>query len=308
MEAAHDGAGGSSEGDRVLLAFNKSFTCTYLKIGDTELFYKAQSRKSARRRRGPALISDVGDTGATAKFQSQISKVARFCVRKEGGEKDVEDAELDPAQTRYRQFRADLGFGEGYVRGQGGWEGYQSTGTPKIGPGHRAEMSLVPDSPAASAQLPSPRDAAGGRQHLELSFEKKCTPSQAPRAGGTQYDELTWGQLHGQCSQRGSRKTESKAALKTRLSTMGATERKLDVMAVTQEDGKRTRVPVKGAEASDNPTQPTDLAGKRGRAPAMGVKDSDFPTQLLDSTRGGGNEDILGSGPAFLGRRYRKTS
>ena len=34
-----------------LLAFNKPFTCTDVKIGDAALFYKTQSNKSAPRRR-----------------------------------------------------------------------------------------------------------------------------------------------------------------------------------------------------------------------------------------------------------------
>ena len=55
---------------RRLLASNKSSTCTDVKIGGTALFYKAQSKKSAPRWRGPALISDTDETGVTAKFQS----------------------------------------------------------------------------------------------------------------------------------------------------------------------------------------------------------------------------------------------
>ena len=44
--------------------------------------YKAPNRKSAPRWRGPAKILDVGDTGATAKFQSPTFKVARYSLRK----------------------------------------------------------------------------------------------------------------------------------------------------------------------------------------------------------------------------------
>ena len=88
----------------------------------------------------------------------------------------------------------------------------------------------------------------------------------------------------------------SKAVSKTRLATMDAAEAKRKWKEVTQEDGKRGRALAKGAEDSDNPTQPADLVGERERAPAKGVKDSDILTQYSDWTRGGGNEDALGSG------------
>ena len=64
------------------------------------LFRKVVNRKRITRRRGPAEMLDIGETGATAKFQSQGPEVARYCVRKKVEEKDVEDAELDSPQTR----------------------------------------------------------------------------------------------------------------------------------------------------------------------------------------------------------------
>ena len=68
-------------GHRRLLAYNKSFTCADVKIGDTALSYKAQSKKCTPRRRGPALILDIDETGAAAKSLSRTFKVARFCAR-----------------------------------------------------------------------------------------------------------------------------------------------------------------------------------------------------------------------------------
>ena len=65
--------------------------------------------KSAPRRRVPALILDIDQTGAKVKFQSQTFKVARFRARKKGEEEDAEEAELDPAQVRCRRCEADLG-------------------------------------------------------------------------------------------------------------------------------------------------------------------------------------------------------
>ena len=81
---------------RRLLAYNKSFVRADLKIASTALPYKAQRKKGALRWRGPALISDIDETGVTAKFQSQTLKVARFCVRKKVEAGDVEDAGFDP--------------------------------------------------------------------------------------------------------------------------------------------------------------------------------------------------------------------
>ena len=134
---------------------------------------------------------------------------------------------------------------------------------------------------------------------------------------------MTWGQLRDQCSRQGFGKEESKAALKTRLTAMGAAEATRNLREVTQEDGKRgrapgsegkisyippgvlgphslggirERAPAEGAKDSDNPTQTLDLNGERERASAKGVKDSDILTQLLDSTHGGGDKDALGSG------------
>ena len=52
----------------------------------------------------PTVISDIDETGVTVKSQSQTFKVARPCVRKTGGEKDLGDAELDPLHARFRGF------------------------------------------------------------------------------------------------------------------------------------------------------------------------------------------------------------
>ena len=54
--------------------------------------------------------------------------------------------------------------------------------------------------------------------------------------------------MHGQCSQRGFRKKASKAVLETRLTAMDATDAKRNLKEVAEEDGKRERAPVRGAE------------------------------------------------------------
>ena len=110
---------------RRLVAFNKSFNCTNVKIGDTALYFKTTNKKSMPWRRGPALILDIDETGVTAKFQSQTFTVARFRVRKKAEEKDAEDAELDPLRARFRRIGADSG---GQTRQVGGWESYLEHG------------------------------------------------------------------------------------------------------------------------------------------------------------------------------------
>ena len=62
-------------------------------FGDAALFHKAMNRRRNRRRRGPAIILDFDDTGATF-------NVARHRVRRKVEEKDVEDVESDPAQSQ----------------------------------------------------------------------------------------------------------------------------------------------------------------------------------------------------------------
>ena len=68
---------------RWLSACNEFFFLD-VEIGDAVLSYKAQKKKSAPRRRAPALILDIDDAGVTVKFQPQVSKVARPCARERG--------------------------------------------------------------------------------------------------------------------------------------------------------------------------------------------------------------------------------
>ena len=74
---------------RRLLARNKTFDCVDIKVGDLALFYKAPQKKSNPRWRSPATASDIDGSGVTLKFQSQIFKVARYCVRRKVEEKDL---------------------------------------------------------------------------------------------------------------------------------------------------------------------------------------------------------------------------
>ena len=56
---------------RCLLAYNKSFNCTDVAIGDSVLLHETVTRKSTPSWHGPAGILDPGDAGATVKFRSQ---------------------------------------------------------------------------------------------------------------------------------------------------------------------------------------------------------------------------------------------
>ena len=77
-----------------------------MQIGETALSYKSTKKEGAPRRRGPAKILDIDETGATAKFQSQTFKVARYFARTKVGERDVEDADRDPSHARMRAAAA----------------------------------------------------------------------------------------------------------------------------------------------------------------------------------------------------------
>ena len=59
------------------LAYNKTFDCVEIKVGGSVLFNKAPRKKSNPRRRGPATILDIDESGVALKFQSQTFKVAR---------------------------------------------------------------------------------------------------------------------------------------------------------------------------------------------------------------------------------------
>ena len=162
----------------------------------------------------------------------------------------MEEAELGPLRELFRRFGAYFGSQPRQVdvekdveadREDGNF--ISSTGAPESDLGPRPEMILVLDSPSLSGQLPSPRVTSDGHQPPESSSDKMCAPPQVPRADGTQYDEMTWVQLHDQCSQRCFRKKESKAVSKTPLAVMHYAEAGRNLKEVAQEDGKRERAP-----------------------------------------------------------------
>ena len=74
----------------------------------------------------------------------------------------------------------------------------------------------VTSPPCLSVELP-PADA---------SFDGKCTQLKERAATRSDYDQLTYNELHQVCRRRGNARKDSRAVLKTRLSTTGAVERK----------------------------------------------------------------------------------
>ena len=56
---------------------DKTFSSTDIEVGDSAALCQQLRRKSAPGWRGPAIILDFDDTGATAKFQRQTFKIAR---------------------------------------------------------------------------------------------------------------------------------------------------------------------------------------------------------------------------------------
>ena len=79
------------------LARNKSSSCADIAIGDSALLKKTVNRKCAPLWRGPAKILDIGEAGVTVKFQSRASNVARYCIRKKVGTKDVSEVDWNTA-------------------------------------------------------------------------------------------------------------------------------------------------------------------------------------------------------------------
>ena len=227
------------------------------------------------------------------KSKSQAFKLAIFCLRGKVEAKDVGDAEADPMRARLRSAESDPGNQREQVDVEVGMDADGEdadctfgAGISESESGQKPVATPVPDAPPLSAQLPSPHGSLGQHSDLESSFDKICEPSQSPRADRTQYDEMTSDQPHDKCPQQGFRLKESKAALKTRLTTWGAAEEKRNLGASALQDtpvcnrGSRERAPgkrVMGSDITTHSSGETPVGGNRERAPAWGVKVSDIP-------------------------------
>ena len=189
------------------MAHNTSSKCTDVRIGDTALFYKALSRKSAKRWRGPAKILEIGQTGATEKFQSQTFMVARYRVQTKVEEKDAGGAELDPARAQMRPREvAPWGYdGPGHEDDE--MDVDEDKGATATSKGKPAGCSTatqralpVSDAPPLSEQVPPSPRSSPKHPAYETAFDRICEQSKAAEVGRTLYDKVTWGQLHEQCS------------------------------------------------------------------------------------------------------------
>ena len=115
---------------RRLLACNKSSNCADFKIGDSVLFYKTPDRKRTRKWRGTACISDIDETGETARYRSQTFKVARYCLRGRVDEKELGEVKISADQRRTSVFEPE-------------WESPSLGWTPKATDGPAAEAEAV---------------------------------------------------------------------------------------------------------------------------------------------------------------------
>ena len=78
------------------LSYSETPNCADVKLGDSVLFYKAPTKQGTPKRRGPACVLDIDDTGVTVRYQSQTFKVTRYCVRRQADEKEVGSTEGPP--------------------------------------------------------------------------------------------------------------------------------------------------------------------------------------------------------------------
>ena len=116
-------------------------------------------------------------------------------------------------------------------------------------PGTPTLSVLLPPSPSLSVRLPPPAS----------SFDRNCTPSQAPVVDRGRFDHLSSDQLRELRKSRGYGRRDSKVELKTRLASMDA------------EGSKRTLTEDGAMDTS------VSVTGKRGRAPADVVDNLDGP-------------------------------
>ena len=79
------------------VAHNRSPNSADVTDGDSVHVSKAVNRKSAPRRRGPAAILEIDETGATDKFQTKTFDMAPRCVRRQVDPKGVSDVSWNPA-------------------------------------------------------------------------------------------------------------------------------------------------------------------------------------------------------------------
>ena len=81
---------------RRLLARNNTGSCAEIDVGDMALVYKERNRKISPRRKGPAEVLEIDETGVTVSCRSRNFEVARYCVRQRMKESEVAEGEEFP--------------------------------------------------------------------------------------------------------------------------------------------------------------------------------------------------------------------
>ena len=253
-------------------------------VADIVLFYKTPNRKSSPRRRGPAKVLEIDETGVAVYFQSQTFKVARFCVRRRAKESEVVDQD-----GRVPRSTADPWAGNWHTEKDGVRANVEEDAPMEPESAGAGENVAPAQPPATENPMASPRliPAPESPRHVEdlelsplqndvndpsASFDKKCAPSQAPIMEGSQYDHLTYDELHNLCKSRGYCKKDAKTALKTRLEAMDTVARNSSQLQTDNMDtsysvlGKRER-PLSDSHIAEMPTQLS--VGERSRGEAL---------------------------------------
>ena len=254
---------------RRILPFNTSFDSVAVRVGDKVLFYRAPSRKRSPRRRGPARVLLLGESGATFFFRERTFKVARHCVRRKvrapaEPETPREDAFGDPCRPTPPRKAPEqppdppLGFLDLYKR-----RNPTSPGPlcPDFAPsGERTRFGMEesqndvrPVSPDPPQRSLPPRMATCDQGPL-ASINEVCAQTQGPPEMRTDYDDLSHRDLHDLCKQRGFAKKDPNASLCTRLRKMDEVESARGLSPKgnqTQQDAADSREPAVLGRRSD---------------------------------------------------------
>ena len=212
------------------------------KVGNSATCYKPARRKSARHRMRPAAIREIDDTGVAAKFQGQTLRVSRCCGCRQVEPKDVGDVNWNPASGGMDGPRGLPSSASGRRDGDGLFpeEGRGEASGTRIGPpnpetGGGAGLESSSPSPGwipapspfpLSIRAASSPSLSAQSPPAAPSFDRECTQSQAPAATRSDYNPLTYNELHHVCLRRGHAREDSKALPGTRLPTTDAVERK----------------------------------------------------------------------------------
>ena len=206
---------------RRILAFNNSFDCVDVRVGDQVRFHRAPSRKSSPRWRGPANVHPLDETRATLAFQGQTFEVARHCVRREVRASAVHEASSDDASDDLCRLtppmdevdsppNPPLGSSDLNKRPDHPPAGPLSRDVAPPGKRTRYGMGTLPRDVAPSRRSMPPSVATGDQGPLD-SFDKACTQTQGPPVLWADYAALSHRDLHELRKQRGYARKDSEA-------------------------------------------------------------------------------------------------